>query len=37
MNYTSGNLNLPINLVIIPPKEDSGFAVSVMLGFNMSK
>ena len=37
MNFKSGELNMPINIVIVPPKEDSGFAVSVMLGFNMSK
>jgi hypothetical protein len=37
MNFKSGELNMPINIVIVPPKEGSGFAVSVMLGFNMSK
>ena len=37
MNFKSGELNLPVNIVIVPPKNDSGFAVSFMIGFNMSK
>ena len=37
MNFKSGELNLPVNFVIVPPKENSGIAVSVMIGFNMSK
>ena len=37
MNYKSGNLNLPVNIIVVPPKEDSGFAISFMLGFNMGK
>jgi len=37
MNFKSGELNLPVNIVIVPPKNDSGFAISFMIGFNMSK
>jgi len=37
MNYKSGDLNLPVNIIVVPPKEDSGFAISFMLGFNMGK
>ena len=34
---TSGKLNLPINFVFSPKKENSGAAFSILLGFNMSK
>ena len=37
MNFKSGELNLPVNIVIVPPKNDSGFAISFMIGFNMGK
>jgi len=36
-NMTSGDLNLPINFVFSPKKEDSGAAFSILVGFNMSK
>ena len=34
---TSGKLNLPINFVFSPKKENSGAAFSILLGFNISK
>ena len=34
---TSGKLNIPINFVFSPKKEDSGSAFSVLIGFNMNK
>ena len=34
---TSGKLNLPINFVFSPKKENSGAAFSILLGFNMRK
>ena len=48
-NFKSGNLNLPVNLVIMPGKSqtgdsngesytyNSGTRISIMVGFNMSK
>ena len=33
----SGELNIPINLVVSPPKEESGLAISILVGFNMGK
>ena len=48
-NFKSGNLNLPVNLVIMPGKSkegdfngesytyNSGARISIMVGFNMSK
>ena len=33
----SGELNIPINLVVSPPKDNSGLAISVLIGFNMRK
>jgi hypothetical protein len=33
----SGELNIPINLVFSPPKDNSGLAISVLIGFNMRK
>ena len=36
-NFTSGNLNLPINLAFVPGRDESGSRISIMVGFNMSK
>ena len=36
-NFKSGNLNLPVNLVFMPGKDESGARISLMVGFNMSK
>ncbi|MDG2059528.1 MAG: hypothetical protein P8J34_05190, partial [Flavobacteriales bacterium] len=33
----SGELNIPINLVFSPPKDNSGLAISILVGFNMGK
>lgn len=33
----SGELNIPINLVVSPPKLNSGLAISVLIGFNLRK
>ncbi len=37
MTMTSGKLNIPINFVYSPQKENSGSSFNVLLGFNMSK
>ena len=36
-NFKSGNLNLPVNLVFMPDKGETGARISLMVGFNMSK
>jgi len=36
-NFTSGNLNLPINLAFVPGRDGLGSRISIMVGFNMSK
>ena len=36
-NFTSGNLNLPINLAFVPGRDGSGSRISLMVGFNMNK
>ena len=36
-NFTSGNLNLPINLAFVPGRDGLGSRISIMIGFNMNK
>ena len=36
-NFTSGNLNLPVNLAFVPGGDGLGSRISIMIGFNMSK
>jgi hypothetical protein len=36
-NFTSGDLNLPINFAFVPGRDGLGSRFSIMLGFNMSK
>ena len=36
-NFTSGNLNLPINFAFVPGRDGSGSRFSIMLGFNMNR
>ena len=36
-NFKSGSLNLPVNLVFVPGRNESGARISLMVGFNMGK
>ena len=36
-NYTSGNLNLPVNFAFVPGVDGTGSRFSILVGFNMNK